>query len=106
VPTYDEELAEIKAAKLDDVKKFYARFVGGRQRELAIVGDFDPAATRALVTELFGGWKSPSPFTRVPNPYRPPAPTVLTAQAPDKANAAVFGRLPLPSTIAATTFPC
>mgnify|MGYP003693777061 CR=1 FL=1 len=46
VPTYDEELAEIKAAKLDDVKRFYARFVGGANAELAIVGDFDPAAMK------------------------------------------------------------
>ena len=80
VPTYDEELAEIKGAKLDDVKRFYSRFVGGANAELAIVGDFDPVAVKALVTELFGAWKSPSPFARVPNPYRPPAPTVMTAQ--------------------------
>ncbi len=95
VPTYDEELAELKGANLDLVKRFYARFVGGAHAELAIVGDFDPAAMRALVTELFGAWKSPSPFTRVPNPYRAPAPTVLSAQTPDKANATLFGRLPL-----------
>ena len=55
-----------RRAKLDDVKRFYARFVGGAHAELAIVGDFDPAAMRALVTELFGAWKSPSPFARVP----------------------------------------
>ena len=95
VPTFDEEVAEIKGAKLDDVKRFYARFVGGASAELAIVGDFDPAAMKTLVTELFGGWKSPSPFARVPNPYRAPAPTVLTAQTPDKANATMFGRVAL-----------
>jgi zinc protease len=32
----------------------------------------------------------------VPNPYRPPAPTVLSATTPDKANAALIGRLALP----------
>jgi zinc protease len=31
----------------------------------------------------------------VPNPYLPPKPTVLTASTPDKANAALFGKLPL-----------
>jgi zinc protease len=95
VPTFDEEAAEISGATLDQVKAFYAHFVGGAHAELAIVGDFDPAAIRALATELFGQWKSPSPFARVPNPYRPPAPTVLTAATPDKANAALFGKLPL-----------
>ena len=32
----------------------------------------------------------------MPNPFRPPAPTVLSAQTPDKANANLFGRLPMP----------
>jgi zinc protease len=94
-PTFDEEMAEISGTTLDQVKAFYAKFVGGANAELAIVGDFDPAAIRTLVTEVFGGWKSPSPFTRVPNPYLAPKPTVLTAATPDKANAAVFGKLPL-----------
>jgi zinc protease len=95
VPTLDEEMAEIRNAKLDDVKRFYARFVGGASAELAVVGDFDPAATKALVTELFGSWKSPSPYTRVPIPYRAPAPTVLTAETSDKANATMFAKVAL-----------
>jgi len=94
-PTFDEEMAEISGTTLDQVKAFYAKFVGGANAELAVVGDFDPAAIRALATELFGAWKSPSSFTRVPNPFLPPKPTVLTASTPDKANAALFGRLPL-----------
>ncbi len=75
---------------------FYTRFVGGANAELAIVGDFDPDAIRALATELFGAWASPAPFARVPNPFRPPAPTVLTGETPDKANATLMGRLPMP----------
>ena len=95
VPTFDEDLAAIKAATLASVKAFYARFVGGANAELAIVGDFDPDAMRALTAELFGAWKSPAPYERVPKPYRPPAPTLLSAQTPDKANATLIGRLPL-----------
>jgi zinc protease len=94
-PTFDEEVAEIKGAKLEQAKGFYTRFIGGANAELAIVGDFDPAEMKKLVNELFGAWKSPSPFVRVPNPYRPPAPTLMTAQTPDKANAAMFGRVPV-----------
>jgi len=96
VPTFDEELAEINAATLEQAASFYARFVGGANAELALVGDFDPDAIRTLATELFGAWTSPAPFARVPNPFRPPAPTVLSAQTPDKANATLMGRLPMP----------
>ena len=105
VPTFDEELADNNATTLPQVKAFYARFVGGANAELAIVGDFDPAAVRALATELFGEWKSPAPYARVPNPFRPPAPTVLSATMPDKANAALFGRLPLPINDQSEDFP-
>jgi len=95
VPSFAEERAAVAALTLDDVKGFYERFAGGASAELAIVGDFDPQATRALVTELFGDWSDRSPFARVPRPFRPSAPTVLTADTPDKANAALFGRLRL-----------
>jgi len=105
VPTFDEELADNNATTLGEVKAFYARFVGGANAELAIVGDFDPAAVRALASELFGAWESPAPYARVPNPFRPPAPTVLSATMPDKANAALFGRLPLPINDQSEDFP-
>jgi zinc protease len=95
-PTFDEEIAAIEAARLDDLKSFHARFAGASNAELAVVGDFDPEAIRALATELFGAWTSPAPYRRVPDPFVAPAPTLLKAETPDKANATLMGRLPLP----------
>jgi zinc protease len=104
-PTLDEEIARLDATTLDAVKAFYRQFVGGDHGEIAIVGDFDPAEMRALLAELFGDWKSASPFVRVPKPYRPTTPASMTFETPDKANAMLYGRLAVPMTDLADDFP-
>ena len=70
-PTLEESLAWTRAVTVDSLKRFHAQFFGASNAEIAIVGDFDAAAVKALVTELFGGWKSPSPYARVPDPFVP-----------------------------------
>ncbi len=97
VPTFDEEQAEVDAATLDQVKAFYARFVGGAHAELAVVGDFDPAeAMRALATEFFGAWTSPAAVrARTQSVSATGSPPCSRRTTPDKANATLFGRLPL-----------
>ena len=95
-PTVDESLASNNAVTLDDVKRFHAQFYGASNAELAIVGDFDADATRALVTELFGAWKSPAAYARVPDPFRANVPAALKLAVPDKANAFLIGVTRMP----------
>ena len=64
--------------------------------ELAVVGDFDPAEVRALAEQLFGGWKSPSAYARVPDPYIATRPIQETIETPDKANAVLVGGMAIP----------
>jgi zinc protease len=90
-PTLDEALANLARVTVDDVRRFHAGFVGASQGEIAVVGDFDPAAMRALIDELFGSWKSPAPYTRIAEPYRPTTATELRFETPDKANATLLG---------------
>ena len=103
-PTLEEEIARLDATTLEAVKDFYTRFIGGGHGEIAIVGDFDPAEVRALLEQLFGDWKSPSPYARVPKPYRPTTPAAMTFETPDKANAMLYGRLQVPITDLADDF--
>ena len=91
-PTVEESIAGNNAVTVDDVKRFHAQFYGASNAELAIVGDFDVDATRALVTQLFDDWKSPSAYTRVPEPFQPNQPAALRLIVPDKANAFLLGR--------------
>lgn len=90
-PTFEEDLAALNATTLDSVKAFHQRFVGASHGELAIVGDFDPAKIKPVIAELFGDWRSPSPYARVPDPYRTNEPAALRFETPDKSNAIIIG---------------
>ena len=83
----DESIADVRAATLDEAKRFYTDFYGASNGELSLVGDFDSAEMTKLVTELFGSWKSPKPFTRLSDSYRDVAAVNRTFETPDKANA-------------------
>jgi len=103
-PTIDEEIDRVRALDLAAVKAFHAKFYGASHAELGIVGDFDAAAVKPLIRELFGDYKSASPYARVPQPLYPTKSAPQTFETPDKANAAMFGRLSLPLNDEATDF--
>ncbi|HSP07016.1 MAG TPA: pitrilysin family protein [Acidobacteriota bacterium] len=85
--TMEEEIAAIKAAKLEDVKKFYADFYGSASVQASVVGDFDDKEISALITELFGTWKCPTAFQRVPSEYQEAEAVNQSFEVQDKANA-------------------
>ena len=49
--------ADVQAAKLEDVKTFFKTYYAPNNASLAIVGDFDKAATKTLVEKYFGPLK-------------------------------------------------
>ena len=53
--------ADIQAAKLDDVQRFFRQYYAPNNASLAIVGDFEPAAMRALVRKYFGTLRRGAP---------------------------------------------
>ena len=91
----DESLENLENVTLDQVKAFYKDFYGASNGELAVVGDFDPKQVSALASDLFGNWKSPVKYERVPNKYFDVAATNKSYETPDKANAFFFARLNL-----------
>jgi zinc protease len=87
VATLDEQVADYTAATLDEVRRFYAEFYGASNGELSVVGDFDPEEISGIVQQIFGNWRSPQPFRRVPREFKSPPATSITLETPDKANA-------------------
>ncbi|MDH3199161.1 MAG: insulinase family protein, partial [Candidatus Krumholzibacteria bacterium] len=55
---------DLNAAKLEDVQAFFDTYYAPNNATLVVVGDFDPAALRALVTEYFAA---------IPRQEAPPA---------------------------------
>lgn len=87
VTTTEEDIADLNAVTLDEAKQFYRDFYGASEAQLTVVGDFDDKEISKLAGDLFGNWKSPKKFARVPTLYKDVAATNQSFPAPDKANA-------------------
>ena len=94
VPTVDEEIADVKAVTVKEIRQFHTGFYGSSNAELSIVGDFDPEAAMSVVSKRLNGWKSPRAFADVTMPYRKIAPASQSFETPDKANAMFMAVMP------------
>jgi len=92
-PTVEERIALLRKTTLEDALACYRELFGATGAEFSAVGDFDAEALARAVDELFGTWKTPYPFKRVPRNHfdRPRFEDSLVT--PDKANAALRGGL-------------
>jgi zinc protease len=86
VPSVEERIAALKAATLADAKRCYAQ-LGATGADFVAVGDFDPRSLAALVEQLFGDWRNPAPFARIPARYFERPALEREVRTPDKANA-------------------
>jgi zinc protease len=86
-PTREEQLAELKAVTIADVKKFHDDFYGASHGEFVVVGEVDQAAVKKLAAELLGSWNSPAAYARLASPYRTVEAMNKKIETPDKENA-------------------
>ncbi len=92
--TIDEQIEDTKKVTLDEVRAFYKQFYGVGAGEIAISGQFDPDQTKKLVTELFGDWKSPTHYERIPNSYAAVTAINHKIETPDKQNGFFTAAMP------------
>jgi zinc protease len=93
--TLEEDIADIKSAKLDELKAFHRDFYGTVPAEMAIVGDFDAKEITPLVDALFGAWKAPMHVAPVLRKHADIAPMRKMLDTPDKENGFYAARLNL-----------
>jgi zinc protease len=94
--TFDEQTAAVKAVKAEDFKKFYSDFYNATNATVAVVGDFDAAATLQELTTLLGSWSSPIAYTRATLPYFDKSAPDKKINTPDKANAMMLAGMNIP----------
>jgi len=70
--TVTEYEAAAKAATLEEVQAFHAKYYGPAHMTLVVVGDVTAADTQADVTQSFAGWSGGADYVR---PAKPAAPT-------------------------------
>ena len=92
----DQQLAALKALKLEDVRAFHRDFYGTAMGELAVVGDFDPEQLQQELKTLFADWKSPKPYQRIASSHQPVVAVRESFETPDKANAVLIARSDFP----------
>jgi len=87
-----EELEDLNALKLEDIKAFYKSMLGGTTGEVSVVGDFDPEEVTKKLTQILNGWKAEMPYQRAASvantDIRLPIELIET---PDKANSVYYG---------------
>ena len=87
VESPEESIEAVKAATLDDLKRFHADFYGAAAAEIAVVGDFDPARIQSLLRDAFAGFKNRKPFARIAMKYQDRPALRTSVEAPDKESA-------------------
>jgi zinc protease len=96
VPTIEEHIKSITSATLAEARGFHDRFYGAAAGDLVLVGDFDSTAVQATAGKLFGGWRAPEAWARIPEPYKAVDSSTTVIETPDKANALFFAGLNMP----------
>jgi zinc protease len=93
--TIDEQLAQVRGITLAQVTQFHRDFFGASQGELAIVGDFDAPAIKAVLASSFGTWKSTVAYARIATRNFDVAPLRTSIDTPDKEGAFFAARMNL-----------
>jgi zinc protease len=94
--TFEEAVAELESAALDDLRAFHREFYGAAGASIAVIGDVDADAVHDQVARLFGDWRAPRPYTRIPSPHHEAPAARQLIEVADKPNAVFFAMLPVP----------
>lgn len=85
-----EYLAAAKAATLEDVKGFHAKYFGPAHLTLVLVGDVPVAETQSEIAKDFAGWSGGQDYIRPAKPTSPAGPRDISIPLKDKPSVSVI----------------
>ena len=88
---------QVKSYTLDDLKAFYRSNFGAKRARIYVAGQFDPAAVKATIEQVFGGWAAGPERLRIV-PTAKPGPRVILVDRPGASQSTL--RLAWPAPVA------
>jgi zinc protease len=83
-PTLQETIERLRKVTPAELASMHKRLWGASSAQLGVVGDFDPAATKADIEKHIAGWKSSKPYERITLPFLASKPSDDVIDTPDK----------------------
>ncbi len=88
--TVTEYEAAAKAATLDELKAFYAKYYGPAHMTMVVAGDVDAPQTQSEIGKAFAGWSGGQDYVRPATPAVLGAPVEVTVPLADKPSVTVI----------------
>ncbi len=86
--TIAQQIERLQAVTPQQVAVLYENYLGSQAGELVVVGDFDPAEVRPLLSDMLADWKATKSYARLADKAFTDVPGgKQVVQTPDKANA-------------------
>ena len=96
IATMEEELAQLKNIKLEQLKAFHQQFYGANHMQVSVVGDFNERVVVDTLNELFGSWQSKQAYQHIEHPYHKLPAKDQSFDTKDKENAVFVASTSLP----------
>ena len=91
-----EEIQMLKAVTMESVRQFHGNLYGAGTSEFVAVGQYEAAAISKLAAQLFDGWRSRVPYSRIESPYVEAGPSRREIDFPGQENATYYAAVTTP----------
>jgi zinc protease len=95
--TIAQQIEELKAVKMSDIRKLYDEFITNTSGELVVVGEIDPKSIQQTVESLLEGMSASQTYTRIPRQSFLKVPgSHEKINTPDKKNSMYLAAMQIP----------